>query len=132
MQHPSKPRRPRIARLIAAHLAAGVLATAIAGAVGGNDAAWAAALGAASFGLPQMYMVWRALGSVSRGADSQDARTMLGALYRGEAIKLAGIAVFLIAVFRLWPEVPPLALVLGFIAVQSVHLFAPLLLDDNP
>lgn len=126
------PRRPRIGRLIAAHVAAGAFATAIAGALAGGESALAAALGAGCFLLPQAYFVWRALGLPTRGAESKDPGVMLGALYRGEAIKLAGIAVLLVGVYRLWPEVPPLALVLGFIAVQSVHWFAPLLLDGDP
>lgn len=122
------PTRPRIARLVAAEAATAVLATLVAGAFGGSPAALAAALGALSCGLPQAWFAWRALGPGSRG----DASDMLRALYRGEAVKLAAIAVFLIGIFRLWPEVPPLALVFGLIAVQAVHLLAPLLLEGDP
>ncbi len=122
-QHP--PMRPRIARLIAAQLAAGALTTGAAGTLAGAAAALAAGLGALSCALPQAWFAWRALGPASRG----DVRTMLRAMYRGEAIKLAGIAVILIGIFRLWPELPPLALVSGLIAVQAVNFLTPLLLE---
>ncbi|MEX0607130.1 MAG: ATP synthase subunit I [Halofilum sp. (in: g-proteobacteria)] len=122
-QHP--PTRPRIGRLIAAQFAVGALATGSAGVLAGSAAALAAGLGALSCALPQSWFAWRALGPRSRG----DVHTMLRALYRGEAVKLAAIAVFLIGIFRLWPELPPLALVSGLISVQVVNLLTPLLLE---
>ncbi len=126
-QHPPTRPRPRIARLVAAQFAAGLIATALAGLLAGAQAALATGLGALAGWLTHGWCAWRALGPASRG----DAHTMLRALYRGEAIKLAAIAVFLVGVFRLWPGVPALALVLGLIAVQVVHLLAPLLLESD-
>ena len=126
-QHPPSRPRPRIARLVAAQLAVGLLATALAALLAGAEAALATGLGACAGWLTHAWFAWRALGPASRG----DAHTMLRALYRGEAIKLAAIAVFLVGVFRLWPEVPALALVLGLIGVQVVHLLAPLLREGD-
>lgn len=123
---PSRP-RPRIGRLVAAQLAVGLAATALAGLWADAEAALATGLGALAGWLTHAWFAWRALGPASRG----DAHTMLRAMYRGEAIKLAAIAVFLVGVFRLWPDVPALALVLGLIAVQVVHLLAPLLLESD-
>lgn len=118
--------RPRVLRLIAAQ--AGVLAAAgtLAGALGGRPAALSALLGGTACLLPQAWFAWRVLGAGHEG----DAGRMLRALYWGEAVKLALVAVLLIAIFRAWPAVPPVPLVLGFIAVQTVHWFAPLLLES--
>lgn len=118
--------RPRVLRLLSA--SAGVLAAAagIAGVLGGSPAATAAALGGTACLVPQAWFAWRVL-IAGRGGD---AGGMLRALYWGEAVKLALIVVLLIAIFRIWPAVPPVPLVLGFIAVQSVHWFTPLLLDS--
>lgn len=126
-QHASSRPRPRIVRLVTAQFAAGLVATALAGLLAGAQAALATGLGASTGWLTHAWFAWRALGPASRG----DAHAMLRALYRGEAIKLAAIAVFLVGVFRLWPEVPALALVLGLVAVQVVHLLAPLLLESD-
>lgn len=123
---PSRP-RPRIGRLVAAQFAVALAATALAGLLADAEAALATGLGALAGWLTHAWFAWRALGPASRG----DAHTMLRAMYRGEAIKLAAIAVFLVGIFRLWPDVPALALVLGLIAVQVVHLLAPLLLESD-
>lgn len=119
-------RRPRIHRLIAAQALIGLGAAVIAAGIAGREAALAAALGALTCLLPQAWFAWRVFG---RGLEG-DAGAMLQTMYRGEAAKLAAIVVLFVAIFRLWPEVPPLPLVLSFIAVQSVHWFAPLLLGE--
>lgn len=126
-QHAPSRSQPRIVRLVAAQFAVGLIATALSALLAGAQAALATGLGAFASWLTHAWFAWRALGPASRG----DAHTMLRALYRGEAIKLAAIAVFLVGVFRLWPEVPALALVLGLIAVQVVHLLAPLLIESD-
>lgn len=102
------------------------MAATLAGVLAGPPAAASAALGGTACLLPQAWFAWRVL-VVGRGGD---AGRMLRALYWGEAVKLALIAVLLIAIFRTWPAVPPVPLVLGFIAVQAVHWFTPLLLDS--
>lgn len=123
---PSTRHRPRFGRLLLAQAGAGALAAAVAALAGGADAALSAALGAATCLLSQAWFVWRVFGRAGQG----DARAMLRAMYRGEAIKLVAIAVILIGIFRAWPEVPPLPLLLGFMAVQAVHWLAPLLLQE--
>ena len=129
MSAPQSASRPgrfrRIRRLLAAQAGVAGLAVAIACAVDGQAAATAAALGGLTCLLPGAWFAWRVF-----GADSSDPDAMLRALYRGEGVKLAAIAVAFAAIFRGWPEVPPAPLVLTFIAVQTVHWFAPLLLEQ--
>ena len=116
--------RPRIRRLIAAQVVVLALAAGIAGALAGRPAAAAAALGGATCLLPQAWFAYRVLGP------GGDAGQMLRALYLGEATKLAAIVVLLVAIFRAWPDVPLAPLILGFIGVQAVHWFAPILLEN--
>lgn len=118
--------RPRVLRLLSASAAVLAAAAGVAGVLAGSPAATAAALGGTACLVPQAWFAWRVL-IAGRGGD---AGRMLRALYWGEAVKLALIVVLLIAIFRIWPAVPPVPLVLGFIAVQSVHWFTPLLLDS--
>lgn len=118
--------RPRVLRLLGASAAVLAAAAGVAGVLAGSPAATAAALGGTACLVPQAWFAWRVL-IAGRGGD---AGRMLRALYWGEAVKLALIVVLLIAIFRIWPAVPPVPLVLGFIAVQSVHWFTPLLLDS--
>lgn len=118
--------RPRILRLISAQAAVLLAATALAGALGGPPAALSAALGGTACLLPQAWFAWRVLAAAAGG----DAGRMLRAMYRGEAVKLALIAALLVVIFRAWPAVPPVPLILGFIAVQTVHWFTPLLLES--
>lgn len=101
------------------------VAVAVASIAGGREAAVAAGLGGLTCVLPQVWFAWRLF-----AADTAQPASMLGALYIGEGVKLVAIAVAFMAIFRVWPEVPPLPLILAFIAVQSVHWFAPLLLEQ--
>lgn len=114
-------------RLIAAQAIVGGGATALVAGAVGPAAALAAALGALAALLPQAWFAWRVF---RRGVIEGGAATMLRAMYLGEAIKLAAIAVMFVGIFRLWPAVPPLPLLLTFVAVQTVHWFAPLLLES--
>ena len=114
----------RVRRLLAAQAAVVFAAVAIAWAAAGREAALAAVLGGLVSLVPQAWFAWRVF-----AADPADPGAMLRALYRGEGIKLAAIALGLVAIFRAWPEVPPLPLILTFIAVQLAHWLAPLLLD---
>lgn len=125
-QGPPAGSRPRVLRLLSASAAVLAAAAGVAGVLAGSPAATAAALGGTACLVPQAWFAWRVL-IAGRGGD---AGRMLRALYWGEAVKLALIVVLLIAIFRIWPAVPPVPLVLGFIAVQSVHWFTPLLLDS--
>lgn len=121
----NKARRgPGIRRLVAAQAAVAALAVGAAWVSGGGEAGRGALAGGLVALVPQAWFAWRVF-----AADPNDPGAMLRALYRGEGIKLAAIALALVAIFRAWPEVPPLPLILAFIAVQSVHWFAPLLLD---
>jgi ATP synthase protein I len=101
------------------------LGTGLAFALGGRNPAAAAALGGLACLLPSAWFAWRVF-----GADPSDPNSMLGAMYLGEAVKLAAIALAFAAIFRFWPDVPALPLVLTFIAVQTVHWFAPLLVEQ--
>lgn len=124
-QSDSPGRLRRVRRLLAAQAGVAGIATAIAFAIDGEIAAAAAALGGLTCLLPGAWFAWRVF-----GADPSDPNAMLRALYRGEGVKLAAIAVAFVAIFRGWPDVPPAPLVLTFIAVQTVHWFAPLLLEQ--
>ncbi len=115
----------RIRRLLAAQAGVAAVAAGIAFALAGAAAAGAAALGGLTCLLPAAWFAWRVF-----GADPSDPNAMLRALYRGEGIKLAAIALAFAAIFEGWPQVPPAPLVLTFIAVQTVHWFAPLLLEQ--
>lgn len=115
----------RVWRLLAAQAGVAAIAVVIAWITGGRPAATAAALGGLTCLVPQVWFAWRVF-----GADPADPGAMVRALYRGEGVKLAAIALAFVAIFRAWPEVPPLPLVLAFIAVQTVHWFAPLLLEQ--
>jgi len=115
----------RVWRLLAAQAGVAVIAVAISWIAAGQPAASAAALGGLTCLVPQVWFTWRVF-----GADPADPGAMVRALYRGEGIKLAAIALAFVGIFRAWPEVPPLPLVLAFIAVQTVHWFAPLLLEQ--
>jgi ATP synthase protein I len=108
-----------------AQAATAVAAAAVAWIAGGESAGMAAALGGLTCLLPQVWFAWRVF-----AADPAQPAAMLGALYVGEGLKLVAIAVAFMAIFRVWPEVPPLPLILAFIAVQTVHWFAPLLLEQ--
>lgn len=121
----ARTRRTRVGRLIAAQAAVVVLAAALSGVFAGREHALAGALGGLSCLLPQAWFAWR----VFRVAPGGSPQAMLAAFYQGEVVKVALIVVVLIVVFRAWPEVPPVPLVLTFIAVQAVHWFAPLLLE---
>mgnify|MGYP000285276381 FL=1 len=111
--------------MLGAQAATAAGATLIAWLAGGSAAAMAAALGGLACLLPQVWFAWRLF-----AADPAERGSMLAALYIGEGVKLASIAVAFMAIFRVWPEVPPLPLILAFIAVQTVHWFAPLLLEQ--
>ena len=121
----AETRRRVVSRLAAAQGAVVILAAAISGAADGRDAALAAILGGLACLVPQTWFAWR----VFRVGAGDSPQAMLAAFYQGEVVKLALIAIVLIAIFRAWPEVPLAALVLTFIAVQAVHWFAPLLLE---
>ncbi len=114
-----------VRRLLLAQAGTGGVAVAIAWFAAGHSAAVAAALGGLTCLLSQLWFAWRLF-----AADPAKPTAMLGALYIGEGVKLASIAVAFVAIFRVWPEVPPLPLILAFIAVQTVHWFAPLLLEQ--
>lgn len=116
-------RRPGIRRLVAAQGVVLVVAAGIASAIAGWTGGLAAALGGATCLLPQAWFAYRVLGP------GGDAGQMLRALYLGEATKLATIVVVLVVIYRAWPDVPLAPLILGFIAVQAVHWFAPILLE---
>lgn len=124
-----RPGRPhglrRVRRLLAAQAGVAALGTGLAFALGGRNPAAAAALGGLACLLPSAWFAWRVF-----GADPSDPNSMLGAMYLGEAVKLAAIALAFAAIFRFWPDVPALPLVLTFIAVQTVHWFAPLLVEQ--
>lgn len=124
-QSASPGRLRRVRRLLAAQAGVTAIAVGIAFALGGRASAAAAALGGLTCLLPGAWFAWRVF-----GADPSDPNAMLRALYRGEGAKLAAIAVAFVAIFRGWPEVPPEPLVLTFVAVQTVHWFAPLLLEQ--
>ncbi|WP_175443126.1 ATP synthase subunit I [Halofilum ochraceum] len=125
-QLPSGASRLRpVRRLLLAQAGTGAVAAGIAWLAGGDKAALAAALGGLTCLLAQVWFAWRVF-----AADPAKPAAMLGALYIGEGVKLASIAVAFMAIFRVWPEVPPLPLILAFIAVQTVHWFAPLLLEQ--
>ena len=102
-----------------------VVAAALSAAIGGGEAGWASLLGGLACLLPQTWFAWR----VFRVGPGDSPRVMLAAFYQGEMVKLALVAIALIAIFRAWPGVPLAPLVLTFIAVQAVHWFAPLLLE---
>lgn len=123
--------RPRYGRLIGAQAAVGALVSAVAAAVAGPAVALAATLGALTGTLPQAWLAWRVFGPGGATAREgiQDPRVMLRALFRGESIKLAATAVAVIGIFRFWPAVPPIPLIVGLMAVQAAHWFAPLLLE---
>lgn len=122
----SNPGRPPVHRLIAAQAAIAALAVLVSAALGGGAAALAAAAGGLTAVLPQAWFAWRVF---RRGVIEGGAGAMLRAMYLGEAVKLAAIAVLFVGIFQAWPEVPPLPLLLTFVAVQAVHWFAPLLLE---
>ena len=121
-------RTPRVRRLVAAQAAAGAAVALIAGVVAGRAAAQAALLGALTGLVPQAWFAWRVL---RRDVLEGGAATMLRAMYLGEAFKLAFIAVMFVGIFRLWPAVPPLPLLLALIAVLAVHWLAPVLLQQR-
>jgi len=114
-----------VRRLLLAQAGMVAVAVAVAGLAVDQTAAVAAMLGGLTCLLPQVWFAWRVF-----AADPAKPASMLGALYIGEALKLVSIAVAFVAIFRVWPEVPPLPLILAFIAVQTVHWFAPLLLEQ--
>ena len=125
-QQPERSSRlRRVRRLLVAQVAVAAVAAVIAWIVGGQTVATAALLGGMTCLVPQLWFAWRVF-----AADPADPGAMVRALYRGEGIKLATIALAFVAIFRAWPEVPPLPLILAFIAVQTVHWFAPLLLEQ--
>lgn len=124
-QSASPGRLRRVRRLLAGQAVVAALATGVAYALDGSNASAAAALGALTCLAPNAWFAWRVF-----AADSSDPGAMLRALYLGEGVKLAAIAVAFTAIFRSWPEVPPAPLMLSFIAVQTVHWFAPLLLEQ--
>ncbi len=122
-----KPRvRVRLGRLMLTYAGVAAAAIAIAAGVGGRAQGVAAALGATAALAPQAWFAWRVL---RRRVLASDAATMLRAMYFGEAVKLAAIVLILAGIFRYWPAVPPLPLLLTFVAVQAVNLVAPLLLE---
>lgn len=114
-----------VRRLLLAQAVIAVVAAAVGWIAGGQPAGMAAALGGLTCLVPQVWFAWRVF-----AADPGKPAAMLGALYVGEGLKLVAIAVAFMAIFRVWPEVPPLPLILAFIAVQTVHWFAPLLLEQ--
>ena len=114
-----------VRRLLLAQAGTVAVAVVIAELTGGRHAASAAMLGGLTCLLPQVWFAWRVF-----AADPAKPVSMLGALYVGEGLKLASIAVAFVVIFRVWPGVPPLPLMLAFIAVQTVHWFAPLLLEQ--
>lgn len=118
---------PRLGRLIAAYVAVAGIAVAVAGLLGGAQKAAAAVLGGLAGAVPQAWFAWRVL---RRGVLASDAQAMLRAMYLGEGVKLAAVAVILVGIFRYWPAVPALPLLATFVAVQAVHWVAPLLLDS--
>lgn len=118
--------RPRIDRLAAAYAAVALAATALAGVLGGVEAALAAALGGGVAAAAQAWLAWRVL---RRRVLASDAQGMLRALYWGEAVKLAAVAVMLLVIFRYWPGVPALPLIATFVVLQAVHWCSPLLLE---
>lgn len=115
--------RHRLGRLILAQAGACAAAVAIAWVLGGRSAALAAALGGLSCLIPSAWFAARVF-----AAERSEPGAMLRALYWGEGVKLVGIALLLVGIFRLWPQVPAPALIMGLIAVQAAHWFAPLLL----
>lgn len=117
--------RRLVARLAAAQAGVIALAAAVSGAAGGPAPAVASVLGGFACLLPQTWFAWR----VFRAGPGDAPRTMLAAFYQGEMVKLALMAIALVAIYRAWPGVPLAPLVLTFIAVQAVHWFAPLLLE---
>lgn len=121
----AETRRRRVGRLVAAQAGVIALAVAFSAALAGREPALASLLGGLSCLLPQAWFAWR----VFRVTPGSSPQAMLAAFYQGEMVKLALIVVVLIVIFRAWPEVPPVPLVLTFIAVQAVHWFAPLLLE---
>ncbi|MDZ7788293.1 MAG: ATP synthase subunit I [Halofilum sp. (in: g-proteobacteria)] len=115
----------RVRRLLVAQAGMAAVAVAVAWLAVDQTAAVAAMLGGLTCLVPQVWFAWRVF-----AADPAEPASMVRALYRGEGIKLATIALAFVAIFRAWPEVPPLPLILAFIAVQTVHWFAPLLLEQ--
>lgn len=111
--------------LLAAQVAVVMLAMAVAAVAGGGTAAMAAGLGGCAYLIPHAWFAWRVL-----GADPNDPDAILRALYRGEAIKLGATVLAFAAIFTWWPQVPPLPLMLTFIAVQLVHWLTPVLLEQ--
>jgi len=119
--------QPCLGRLIAAYVAVAGIAVAVAGLLGSATSVAAAALGGLAGVVPQAWFAWRVL---RRGVLAGDAQGMLRAMYWGEAVKLAAVAVILVGIFRYWPTVPPLPLLATFVAVQAVHWATPLLLES--
>jgi F0F1-type ATP synthase assembly protein I len=112
--------------LFAAYAGVAGAAIAIAAGLGGRAQASAALAGAAAAIGPQAWFAWRAL---RRRVLTADAATMLRAMYLGEAVKLVAIVVILAGIFRYWPDVPALPLLMTFVAVQAVNWVTPLLLE---
>lgn len=121
----AEARRLLVGRLAGSQAIVVLAATATSAVAGGASWALASALGGLACLLPQTWFAWR----MFRAGPGDPPRVMLAAFYQGEMVKLAGIVVILVAVFRAWPAVPLAPLVLTFIAVQAVHWFAPLLLE---
>ncbi|MDZ7748234.1 MAG: ATP synthase subunit I [Halofilum sp. (in: g-proteobacteria)] len=120
----------RSAAACAAQAAVGGAGAALAAAAAGEQAALASAA-AGRAGRHCCRSAWFAVARVSTRRDRGGRRRRCcGRMYLGEAIKLAAIAVIFVGIFRVWPEVPPLPLILTFVAVQTVHWFAPLLLES--
>ncbi|MDX1609201.1 MAG: ATP synthase subunit I [Halofilum sp. (in: g-proteobacteria)] len=111
--------------MIAAQAGVMLVAAAISAMAGGAETAAASGLGGLACLLPQAWFAWR----VFRVGAGDSPQAMLAAFYQGEVVKLALVAIALVAIFRAWPGVPLAPLVLTFMAVQAVHWFAPLLLE---
>lgn len=113
-----------LVRLITLQALVVLAAAGTAAALAGRDAAAAAAAGGLICLVPHAWFAARLL-----AADPGDPGAVVRALYAGEGVKLAAIAIAMVALFRAWPDVPPLPLILSFIAVQAVHWLTPLLLE---
>lgn len=74
--------------------------------------------------LPNAYFVWRAF----RYRGARSAKLIVSSFYLGEVGKLALTAAGFILVFTQVQSLEPFALFGGFIAVQAVNWFVPLLL----
>lgn len=114
------------ARLFRAQLLVMLIASIMALCISGFHAALSILLGGLVSALPNVYFARM----VFRHHGAQAAQKIVSSFYKGEAMKLL-LTIGLFALTFKYLDVAPLAFIVGFIVVQMLFLFAPLIVDNK-